>query len=71
MSLREIAVLLHNKADQIGIIDKETRKHNKQYYTYESDTIKEDDMISDMIYDISQDDSSMLACSSAGGFAYS
>ena len=32
LSLREIAVLLHNTADQIGIIDKETRKHNKQYY---------------------------------------
>ena len=27
MSLREIAVLLRNRANQIGIGDKETRKH--------------------------------------------
>jgi hypothetical protein len=31
LSLREVAVLLRNRADQIGIGDKETRKHNKQY----------------------------------------
>ena len=31
MSLREVAVLLRNRVDQIGIGDKETRKNNKQY----------------------------------------
>ena len=32
LSLREVAVLLRNRADQIGIGDKETRKNNKEYY---------------------------------------
>jgi hypothetical protein len=31
LSLREVAVLLRNRADQNGIGDKETRKNNKQY----------------------------------------
>ena len=31
LSLREVAVLLRNRVDQIGIGDKETRKNNKQY----------------------------------------
>ena len=31
LSLREVAVLLRNRADQIGTGDKETRKNNKQY----------------------------------------
>jgi hypothetical protein len=31
LSLREVAVLLRNRVDQIGIGDKETRKNNKQH----------------------------------------
>jgi hypothetical protein len=30
LSLRELAVLLRNRVDQIGIGDKETRKNNKK-----------------------------------------
>jgi hypothetical protein len=33
LSLREVAVLFRNRADQIDIGDKETRKNNKQYTT--------------------------------------
>jgi hypothetical protein len=31
LSLREVAVLLRNRVNQIGIGNKETRKNNKQY----------------------------------------
>ena len=31
LSLREVAVLLRNRVDQIGVGDKETRKNNKQH----------------------------------------
>jgi hypothetical protein len=33
LSLREVAVLLRNRVNQIGIGNKETRKNNKQYIT--------------------------------------
>jgi hypothetical protein len=34
LSLREVVVLLRNRADQIGIGVKETRKNSKQYTIY-------------------------------------